>query len=64
MMTTFEAVCIILNEVYSQIRSKRNLTDPECLNERICYEDAEQIVLKALTDFIVSYTEGKYGEGS
>jgi hypothetical protein len=64
MMSTFEAVCVILNEVYMKIRTKRNLTDPECLNERICYEDSEQIVLKALTDFINSYAEGKYGEGS
>lgn len=63
-MTTFEAVCMILNEIYSQIRTKHLLMDPECLNERICYEDAEQIVLKALTDFIASYAEGKYGEGS
>lgn len=63
-MTTFESVCIILNNIYEQIRRKRNLTEPELLNERICYEDAEQIVLKALTDFIASYSEGKYGEGS
>ncbi len=41
MTTTFEAVCMILNEIYSTIRTKHNLTD-----------------------FITSYAEGKYGEGS
>ena len=55
---------MILNEIYTTIRTKRNLTEPELINERICYEDAEQIVLKALTDFIASYAEGKYGVGS
>lgn len=63
-MTTFEAVCMILNDVYSQIRTKRIMHDPEMINERICYENAEQIVMTALSDFITAYSEGKYGEGS
>lgn len=64
MTSTFEAVCMILNEVYEKIHTKRMIHDPELINERICYEDAENIVLSALTDFISSYAEGKYGEAS
>ena len=64
MTTTFEAVCMILNEISFTIRTKHNLTEPDLLDIRIAYEDCDGIVLKALTDFITSYAEGKYGEGS
>lgn len=63
-MTTFEAVCIILNDIYCKINTKRIVHDPELINERICYEDAGNIVQQALSDFITAYSEGKYGEGS